>query len=367
MNHSLEHLSDGTLSARLDEISARDRGTTVEMLAHIAEFDRRKLYAPAGYSCMHGYCVDRLRMSDDVVFARIRVARASRRFPGILDAIQDGRLNITSVVLLSPHLKVLSREAGRELLRAAVNKRIREIRVLLAQRFPQPDVPTLLVPLGPPQAPADFRQLGLNPVAGNDVEASAPPATPDTVPLSIAAPAVVATVPSSTAAPRALIAPLSPGRFKFQMTIGQGVHDKLHRFRALLGHEVSGDLEQVFERALDIAIAHVEKRKYGATDRPRPGRPSDPDSRHTPADVRRAVRERDQDRCTYVSPDGRRCEERSSLQFAHIKAYARGGGKTAINLRLLCPAHNQYEAEQLYGAQFMENKKEQSLERKRAG
>ena len=86
---------------------------------------------------------------------------------------------------------------------------------------------------------------------------------------------------------------------------------------------------------------------------PRPTR----SARHIPAHVRRAVRERDGCQCSFVSDTGHRCQARKRLEFDHIEPVARGGEATAANTRLLCRAHNQYEAERTYGAEFMRHKR----------
>ena len=114
-SRALIHLSDGTLRHKLDTLVASDRTTTAELLAHIGEFDGRRLYAADGFPSMHAYCVQRLRFSDDMAFKRIRAARAARKFPAILAAIGDGRLHLTGVVMLCKYLK---RENARELLEA---------------------------------------------------------------------------------------------------------------------------------------------------------------------------------------------------------------------------------------------------------
>ncbi|MEO5989900.1 MAG: HNH endonuclease, partial [Candidatus Eisenbacteria bacterium] len=101
---SLSHLADHVLLRDLKSLVARDRATTAELLAHLAEVDERRLYLPAAYSSMYLYCVQELHMSEDAAFRRIRVARAARRFPTILAALADGRLNLTSVLLVAPHL-----------------------------------------------------------------------------------------------------------------------------------------------------------------------------------------------------------------------------------------------------------------------
>ena len=74
--------------------------------------------------------------------------------------------------------------------------------------------------------------------------------------------------------------------------------------------------------------------------------------------------QRDQCRCTYVSDTGRRCEARKRIEFDHQVPVARGGESTVANVRLRCRAHNQYEAERTYGAEFMRCKREASAEQR---
>ncbi len=76
-------------------------------------------------------------------------------------------------------------------------------------------------------------------------------------------------------------------------------------------------------------------------------------SRYIPASVRDEVFARDGNRCTYVSPQGKRCNSSWNLEIDHIIPYARGGGNNLENLRLLCPRHNRMEAERVYGREFM--------------
>ena len=91
--YSLSHLSDGALLSGLSSIAARDRATTAELLAHLAEVDATEALRPAAYPSMLEYCVHELRMSEDTALKRIRVARVAREFPGHLEMVADGRLN----------------------------------------------------------------------------------------------------------------------------------------------------------------------------------------------------------------------------------------------------------------------------------
>src|SRR2546428_487940 len=73
-------------------------------------------------------------------------------------------------------------------------------------------------------------------------------------------------------------------------------------------------------------------------------------SRHVPREVKRAVWRRDAGQCAFLSPTGRRCTERTFLEFHHIQPYAQQGPATVANISLRCWRHNQYEAELVFGA-----------------
>ncbi len=334
--YSLSHLSDQVLLRDLVALVAQDRTTTAALLAHIAEVDARKLYLPAAYPSMYLYCVGELRLSEDAAFKRIQAARAGRRFPALFAALADGRLHVSAVCLLAPYLTEATAE---ELLAAATHRSKTEIEQLLAERFPRPEVPARL------EAIASLATLPDEQLAPGQVGTPAQQLAPG---------------PVQAFAKRPKVAPLSPEQFLLQLTIGQSTHDKLRYAQALLSHQVpSGDLAQVLDRALDALIVTLERRKFAAATRPRPARRrSTGGGRYIPAHVKRAVWERDQGRCTFVSEAGQRCPARTMLEFDHVDPVARGGQATAERMRLRCRAHNQYEAERTFGAGFMSEKRD---------
>jgi hypothetical protein len=324
--YSLAHLSDSSLLDGLTSLVRADRNTTAALLAHIAEVDARKLYLPAACSSMHGYCVRVLRLSEDAAYRRITAARAARRFPVIFEAVADGRLHLTAVVMLAAHL---ADDTAGELLAAAAHKSRAEIELLLARRFPRPDLPDLIQPAAPP-SPA--------------------PHQPELAPARVD--------PLVTKAK-----PLAPERFAVQMTIDQATRDKLVRAQALLRHRVpSGDLAQVVDRALDALLRELEKEKFAATPRPRAarGRASASNPRYIPNDVKRAAHQRDGEQCAFVSESGERCGERGFLEFDHVDPVARGGQPTRDRVRILCQAHNQYEAERIFGAGYVKGRRQET-------
>jgi hypothetical protein len=78
------------------------------------------------------------------------------------------------------------------------------------------------------------------------------------------------------------------------------------------------------------------------------------ESRHVPAALRDEIHVRDEGQCTYVGPDGRRCEARRCLAIDHRRPFALGGDTSAENCGLLCRAHNQLVAAEIFGVERIE-------------
>jgi 5-methylcytosine-specific restriction endonuclease McrA len=368
----LSHLSDAALLRDLAKLVVQDRATTASLLAHIAEIDARRLYVPAGYSSMHAYCVEKLRLSEDAAYKRIRAARAARRFPSLFEAVAEGRIHLAGVCLIAGHL---TPENASELIEAAIDRKKFEIEAWLARRFPMAEPPAFVRPIHPrPQLETvrvrdDVAPVGA-PAAGPTLGGD--PARPDVDLLSAATPPKIGgqLAPGPVAGVPTVASPM-PERYLVQVAISKSTHDKLLRAQALLSHAVpSGNVAQVIDRALDALITQLEKRKFGSVQVPSQPARSAPKAarrpssasraRHIPARVRRAVWERDQGRCTFVSSNGTRCGSRKFLEYDHIEPVARGGVASVDGMRLRCRAHNQYEAERTFGAGFMSLKREEA-------
>jgi hypothetical protein len=329
--HALTDLADETLLSSLSALVSAERQNTAVLLAHLAEVEARKLYRPAGYSTMHEYCVGALHLSDDSAYKRLRAARVARRFPQIFEAIADGRLHVSGVAVLAPHL---TDENVDGMIAEATHRRKMDIEVIVARLAPRPDVPDQVRALAPaPQAIAGDPRFELAP--GPNLEQPAEPFT--------------------------LVKPLAPERFAFQTTIGQATREKLEQARALMSHQnPSGDMAVVLDAALDALIERLEKQKFAKTRRPRAAkaREEGADPTYIPAEVRRAVYERDRGQCTFTSADGVRCAERRFLEFDHTTMVCRGGQPTVDGLRLRCKPHNQHAAELALGEDFMRGRRE---------
>ena len=380
---SLSHLSVKALLERLHALIARDRHLTVEILEILIEADWRRLWARAGYPSMYAWCMAEFGFSEDMAAKRICAARQARKHPEILDMVADGRLHLSGLIALAPKLKEAPERAA-ELLAASAHRSRRAIEALLAERFPQPDAPTQVTPSGgpsaaPPPAPGRVDETGPNGVAQSETArpgsdpppdetgpAPAPGRVEEAGPNGLAQ----ADTPESAPAPGRVapayskVTPTAPQRYVVQFTTDEAMHPDLTRAQELLGRQADDDrVRAVLRRALRDLVKTLEKRKYAATERPRARRAN---GEKTRAQVRREVRERDGDRCTWVSGDGKRCQAREHLQFDHRTPLGKGGEWTSENVRLLCPAHNQLEADREYGEGFMHQTRERARQGRRA-
>ena len=356
-SYSRSQLSNPGLFTVVTNRLALDRETTADLLADLAEMDTRRMYAEAGYESMKRYCIQVRNMSEDVAYKRVRAALAARRFPVLYHALADGRVHLAAVVVLAPHFTAKNID---ELLAAATHQTMAAVELLVAERFPKADMQALVraifVPAVNPEPAAQTAVPSVEPNAPKLMEPLA--VRPAVLPIASNTTMQMVPVPKF---PK--FTPLSPGRFAIQFTMSQRAHEKLRHAQALLGHEVPwGDVEAVMERALDALIADLEKQKFAATSKPR-ARRSAARGRYIPAEIKREVRLRDGGRCTFVIEKGQRCESRARLEMDHIVPVARGGQTSTGNLRLLCRAHNQYEAECALGAEFMNGKREEAKDR----
>jgi hypothetical protein len=235
----------------------------------------------------------------------------------------------------------LAAETADELLAAATHKTKAAIALLLAQRFPQPDMPTRIQALAGSGDPS---------VAGDL--------------LGPGSPSSLARARVDSGGPPSRVTPLAPRRHGVQFTMDQEACDLLREAQELVGHELpSGDIAEVFKNALRVYVSELRKRKFAETEKPRGSRRPTNSLRHIPGHVKRAVWVRDSGQCTFISENGHRCPARKRLEFDHALELARGGRATIEGVRLRCRAHNQYTAECTFGAEFMKRKREQARPR----
>lgn len=402
--YDLQHETDDHLLRRLAGLIATSNSTTADVLAHLAEIDRRKLYAPQGYSSLFAYAMS-LGLSESAVYKRIQCARLALRWPVVFEVVAKGEVHLSGLALLAPHLT----EANHlELLAAARHQSKRRIEELVAAHVNQPDAPPRLRRLPSKAAPtttgeksataglpfaADMRPANSaarasaaqehTPTSRPAEHAAVEPSTSAAGAASAPPAAKVSTSPAARASGRADVTPLSAERFRLQVTLSRRGRDLLLLAQSLLRHRLpDGDLSQVCEEALSVLVEQLQRRKFAKlhhrpapskkvapTAEPSPGQVAAPEAaapavtcsrqrreatRYIPAAVRRAVAERDGYRCTFVGADGHCCNEEAWLEYHHLKPFARGGKTSVANVTLRCHRHNAHAAEIDYGRELLD-------------
>jgi 5-methylcytosine-specific restriction endonuclease McrA len=351
-------VSDDVLLHNLHAIVGSHRRTTAELVAHLGEVDTRRLHVEKGFSSLFGYCVERLRFSEDEACRRIEAARLARRFPAIYSLMEQGAVSLTVLGLLKRYLTDGNHQ---ELLAGVSGSSARRAKEWLAARFPEPDVPSTIrkqpgrhARIMQPQAEGSavgrhariMRPLPAEASASAAVSVRNPGAPGGAVPNILGDPEFRA---AGSAAARARVEPLSQDRFFVKFTASRAMKEKLESARDLMRHaNPGGEIGVVLERALDALIAELQKRKQGRTSRPRQ-KPRPRNDTHVTRAVRREVVARDGWRCSFVADDGGRCDASAFLEFDHQTPKGRGGNSRTNNLRLLCRAHNRWAAELVYG------------------
>src|SRR5262245_62126629 len=172
LQRPLQSIPDDELLSSLADLLRQSRRVEAPLGAHIPEGEARPLYARFACSSMFQYCTDVLHLSESEAYNRIGVARATLEHPVLLEMLADGRLHLSGISCLAPHLTPENLDA---VLPRALHKSKRDILCLVAELAPRPDVPSSMrklpdrAPVATPPGPPDVPRLEL--VAAPDIVA----------------------------------------------------------------------------------------------------------------------------------------------------------------------------------------------------
>jgi 5-methylcytosine-specific restriction endonuclease McrA len=270
----------------------------------------------------------------------------------LFEAIADQRLTLSTLLLLSPFVGAVPVE---ELISGLAHKSHTASREWLAARFPRSALPTRTEFVS-----ADGSRTLVEPGTTSGVNEGDAVGQLATSRVALSETGGSANLKGPL--PSARTIPLSAELVAYQFTVERATHELLLRAQELLGSEVApGDLAKVFALALKSLVREREKSRHGLHTESRGTSAALARGRYIPAQLKAQVYKRDQGQCAFTTDDGLRCECRADLEYDHIVPLAQGGRTTADNLRLLCAAHNQYEADRKLGRAFMEQKRANTL------
>jgi 5-methylcytosine-specific restriction endonuclease McrA len=308
----LADLSNEALLSNLRSLIGQGRLLLARLLVYLGEVEERRLDAQSSCSSLFEFCMNELAMSEDEAWRRVTVARLAKRFPVVLDMLERGEIHLTAILMLREYLTEENHEA---LLHEAAGKTKSQVRELIAARYPRPNVSARIQELLRDAPPAASQKSGH-------------------------------------------VEPLSPERYEVRFTAPATCKKKLERTMDLMRHtNPRGDLAVIVERALDLLIHHLERRRLGRTKRPTRTMRRNTRRGYVTRAVRREVFARDGERCTFLDETGRRCSSGAFLELDHVIPRARGGVDDASNIRIRCRRHNGLTAERDFGREHIEKRK----------
>ena len=288
----LIELTNDELVARLSELRGKEKESTLAILQHLIELDKRELYGELGYSSLFDYCLRALKYSEASSARRVSAARALRDNPEIAELFLAGKVTLCTIATAAKGIK-----EGRTEICEIVGKSKREVELLVA--------PVTSCP-----------KERIRPIVREMPK----------VPLLVETPKEV--------------------RYTISFSVTQEVYQEFEQVKNLLSNKLGSKLsvEAIFKELLRQQLKHKNWRAKTSTPN---------HSRYVPKGVRQEVRARDGYQCSYLSPDGVRCSAKQFLHFDHTVPWALGGATDSANLRLRCACHNQLHAENTFGKEFM--------------
>lgn len=270
-------LHTATLRAAKNEKMA-----TLELLDHLAEVDRRRLYAEWAYSSLFEYVHKALGYSEAQSSERVSAMRLLRKVPEVKVALEKGTLTLTSTAKLASHVKreKTSIEDTLTLLEKCEGKPTREVeRVLVAsstQMAPAPD----------------------------KIRAVTPTLTRITLEVDQEFMALVTRIRELDGNPGLAL---------------QAVFQ-----RAMQEYVKRREVKAPKESASEMSAAPDSLRTASRAPEVKADRASISRSRYIAIAVRNRIRLRSQDQCEYRDPESKkRCESRFGLEFDHMCAKKR--------------------------------------------
>jgi hypothetical protein len=130
---ALAALSDDELIERVKDLATCERRASAALVRSLVELDSRSLYLREGCPSLFAYCTHVLHLSEGSAYNRIETARAARRYPEVLAALERGDVTLTAVRLLAPHFTSANHL---DLLAAARHRSKQQIQELIASLSP---------------------------------------------------------------------------------------------------------------------------------------------------------------------------------------------------------------------------------------
>ncbi len=350
------------LTSRLADLLRNEHAALADFLVALAAFDRCRTWEQLGYTSLFWFLHRELGLSKSAAFYRKTAAELVHDYPEVLESLRAGRLCLTSLAELA---KVITPENQAEVLPRFFTLSAREAKEVTAALLPAEAPPLRAVVTAVP-SPSPALTLSIPPAPATATlvppsRGSAPnlPHANSRVPDVSSAPAVTANRPAVE------VEPLTSELRRLHITVTRRLLAKLDAARDALSHSHPGaGRDEILEAGLNLLLERAAKRRglvKNPRKRPLSSKPAPPASappsarggrsvRNVPAEIRRAIWERDQGMCQWPLDGGGICGSTHQVELDHIEPFAKGGRiTTAADGRLLCRVHQDVSARREFG------------------
>ncbi len=296
------------LHSRAVDAATRFKSVEAELISILEEIDRHEIYMKKGHSSLFKYVVSELRLSESVAYNLIAVSRKSREVPALKVELENGAITLSNARKIVPVLNVQNQslwlEKARTLSQRQLEKEIVRVR---------PEAAT----------PEKARYVSSNRV-------------------------------------RLEIGLTERGMLRLRRA--QDLLSQSKRRAVLLEEAICTMTDEYLKRHDPIERAKRQNVRKGLCTDDYKKRNSDSKTESTPAAepvslpepvsgtkrvpipaaLLHSVNLRDQRRCTYQPPHGKRCNQSRWIEIHHIKPVSLGGKNTVENLTTLCSSHHKW-------------------------
>lgn len=347
----LDQMSGAELITAMYKSADDERQNIVRFISYLTEAERRKVYVPEGSATLFNWLTRTFKMSESSASRRITTVNIITKFPNhsekILDLLATGKTHLQSLRAVANHLTeenidlFLNEIQGRSRaeIEAIINRNVPERIKKEKREYAQPVVLSdLLAPIEDISTKEPAGSLWESPKNENSQNNSLKEDELDLTPKVKLGLEIRVTLDTESAAALNRLRDLYPTA----------------TLKEIIGLAVRSLCKKRDQQAKPPVTLHKQESPKTET--------TDKQKTHVrepiPVKVRTFIHQRDEGRCTFENDRGERCVETGNLEIDHRIPVAQGGTNEPENLRLLCRAHNNLEAERAFGREFMASKRE---------
>jgi 5-methylcytosine-specific restriction endonuclease McrA len=339
--HKLRQVKNQDLLDRTKTLVLKERDLAIQVIHHLCEIQRRRLFASLGYSSLFVYCCQHLGYSEGQAHRRIATMKLIDELPEVEDKIQSGKISMTNVAMAACFVRREAKQQAEN--RSPETKPLKNSMALISELEGKTTKEAQRILLGKSAAPEKHIERAK---------------------------------------------PVSAEYTEIKFAASKKLMKKLERLREV-NPKSAQSYADLIDLALDMALDKVDPLKKAERAQTRAKNTKEHSSKtnsracaHQPnelpsmeatadkvrseskntfrsnrqisATTKHYVWMRDQGMCQHQDPTtGKKCGSKYRLEIDHIVPVAKGGSNSADNLQLTCRAHNQWRAIEVFGTKQM--------------